>query len=119
MYTEKDVLTEWLMALLYIKCKANFELRIVLLQRNVRIAVIEEVLETIPGVRQTLQSRHAKVKIDWTYRGNWSNGKNCSPQNSLVTEMDDFYVLPRKTWKMNMMQFLIQVGTVTNGEGLS
>jgi hypothetical protein len=78
-YTEKDVLKEWLKALLYIKCKANFELCIVLFQRNVRMAVIDEVLETIAGVRQTLQSRHAKVKIDWTYRGNWSKGKNCSP----------------------------------------
>jgi hypothetical protein len=43
-YTKKNNLREWLRALLYIKHKANFELRVELIQRNVRIAVVKRCL---------------------------------------------------------------------------
>jgi hypothetical protein len=108
-YTEKGMLKEWLKALLYIQSKARLELRIVLFQRNVRVAVIEEVLEVLKDTRQALQNRHVKITVDWTYRGYWKDGKKAYSEQPLVRNMDECFTLPRKTWRLNMFTFLYSV----------
>jgi hypothetical protein len=110
-YTKGEELQSWLKALLYIKCKAKFELRIELLQRNVRLSVIEEVLRVLAEARKIMQDRQAEVKVEWIYRGHWIQGKNTDwPGDFLSIFVDDFYYLPQKTWRTNVMHFLIMVG---------
>jgi hypothetical protein len=108
-YTSKDKLKEWLKALLYIQRKAMFELRIALFQRNIRVAVIQEVLGVLKDTRQTLQNRRVQVTVDWIYRNYWKHGREGRSEPSLVRNMDDYFTLPRKTWKVNMMTFLYAV----------
>jgi hypothetical protein len=117
-YTEKDMLKEWLKPLLYIQCKANFELQVNLFQRNIRVAVIEEVLEALTDVRQALQNRHARVKIDWVYRGYWRYGRNNRPRVSLVRDMDDFFFMQRRAWKNDVVHFLVEASTFTRRDKL-
>jgi hypothetical protein len=116
-YTERDELQSWLKALLYIKYKAKFELHVTLFQRNVRVAVMEEVLTSLGDIRQALLDRHAEVSVDWTYHGHWSRGKNQDTEDSVCVDMDGFFYLPRKAWKMDTMQFLIMV-SISLGCGL-
>jgi hypothetical protein len=110
-YTKGVELQSWLKALLYIKYRAKFELRIELMQRNIRLSVVEEVLTVLAEARKIMQDRHAEIKVHWIYRGHWIRGKNTDwPGDILSMVVDDFYYLPRKTWRMNMMHFLIMVG---------
>jgi hypothetical protein len=110
-YTKGEELQSWLKALLYLKYKAKFELRIELMQRNVRLSVIEEVLRVLAEARKIMQDRQAEVKVEWICRGHWIQGKNTDwPGDFLSIFVDDFYYLPRKTWRTNMMHFLIMVG---------
>jgi hypothetical protein len=113
-YTEKDMLKKWLKTLLYIQGKARFELRVVLFQRNIRVAVIDEVLEVMDDTRQALLNRHVKVTVDWIYRGYWTRGKKACSGQSLVRNMDDYFTLARKTWKVNLMTFLYTVSMLKN-----
>jgi hypothetical protein len=113
-YTEKDMLKKWLKALLYIQGKARFELRVVLFQRNIRVAVIDEVLEVLDDTRQALLNRHVKVTVDWIYCGYWTHGKKACSGQSLVRKMDDYFTLARKTWKVNLMTFLYTVSLLKN-----
>jgi hypothetical protein len=112
-YTQRAMFKGLLKPLLYIQCKANFELHITLFQRNVRVAVIQEVLEALTDVRQALQNRHARVKIYWEYRGNWYGGNNTRPEVSSIREMDDYFAVPRKAWKDSAVRFLIEVSVLS------
>jgi hypothetical protein len=58
-YTKVEEFQSWLKALLYVKCKAKFELQIKLLQRNIRRFIIEEALLALADVRKTMQDHHA------------------------------------------------------------
>jgi hypothetical protein len=113
-YTTGTLFRWWLDALLCIKHIAKFELRVLLLQRNIRVAVIEEVLEDLAAVRETLHSQGADVKIDWIYRGTWHHGNNLDPDNVLCRNMDGFFELPRKAWNISMMRFLVQVSVLVD-----
>jgi hypothetical protein len=105
-YTKKNELKEWLRALLYIKHKSSFELFVELYQRNVRVAVVEEVLDVLGEVRRAMKARDADFFVDWNYRGEWLGAGWDDP---LDYDVDDFYVLPRRTWKQNMLGFLVSV----------
>jgi hypothetical protein len=96
-YTRESLFRSWLDPLLDIKYNAKFELRIILFQRNIRVAVIEEVLENLAVVRETLHNQGVDVKIDWTYRDTWYNGKNLDPEEPLCRNMDEFFVLPQES----------------------
>jgi len=114
-YIEKDDLLELLATLLYIKHKARFELRVVFFQRNIRVAVLEEALVVLEPVRRTFQRRGAVINVDWCYRGFWVGGVDTQPDGVLMTkEMDDFFVISRRSWRINMIQFLLEVNLFAN-----
>jgi hypothetical protein len=114
-YTEVEKLQPWLKALLYVKCKAKFELQIELLQRNIRVSIIEEALLALADVRKTMQDRHAEVTIDWIYLGNLIRGQSNDEAGYIVSRcVDDFYCLSRRLWRATMGLFLIAVGVVGN-----
>jgi hypothetical protein len=97
--------------LIVLKCKSRFKLRIMLLQRDLRAAVIGDTLKAIADIRKTMQDRHTEVNVAWIYRDNWSGGtSNNDTVDYLSTNLDDFYCLSRKRWKMNILRFLITVG---------
>jgi hypothetical protein len=47
-------LQSWFKTLLYFKCKSRFKLRIMLLQRDLRVAVIGDTLKAIADIRKTM-----------------------------------------------------------------
>jgi hypothetical protein len=71
------------------------------------------VLVVLEEVRRALQARNANFTVDWVYRGdwpdNWLSVTGADLANFSVLDMDDFYVLPRRIWKFNMLQFLTAV----------
>lgn len=105
-YTKRTNLKEWLKALLYVKYKSSFVLFVDLYQRNVRIAVLEEVLDDLGEVRRALKARNMYFFVNWTYRGRWLGSRW---EDSMEQDLDDFYVLPRRIWKQNMLEILTSV----------
>ncbi|KAF2822875.1 hypothetical protein CC86DRAFT_409651 [Ophiobolus disseminans] len=98
-YTQKDELKEWLKALLYIRHKAEFELRIDLFQRDVRLTVIEEVLIALMEILQAFETWNASVA---------TKGFLDSDAEDVIKDVDDYYASPQGTWKMNIRQYLVQ-----------
>jgi hypothetical protein len=109
-YTNGPQLKAWLNALKCIVFNAGFELSIFLYQRNIRLAVIEEVLSHLAGIRRFLQARQMAITIDWVYRGQWEKGiESTTAEYDLVHSMDAFYDMPRKAWRLYLLDTLITV----------
>ena len=105
-YTKQNELREWLKALLYFKHKSKFQIFVDLYQHNIRIAVVEEVLDVIAEVRGAMKARGAAFFVDWTYR---DEGWGTQWEDLITFEVEDFFVLPRMIWKLRMGKYLFEV----------
>lgn len=107
-YTNGPQLKTWLNALKCIEYRAGFGLNIFPFQRNIRLAVLEEVLSHVAGIRRFLQARKIAFTIDWVYRGQWDKGtESKAAVYDVVDTMDIFYDLPRKDWRLYFLDTLI------------
>lgn len=90
-YPRRAELTEHFQKLLLIENKEDFKLRIVLIQRNVRIAILAEAIVTLRGIRRQLIEDGAEVSLAWAYcsDGRLVEDETRAPQ-SLQTEMNQF-----------------------------
>lgn len=69
----KDILKQDFSALLDVKRKRGFRLHIIMYQRNVRLAVLEEAMDTLEELFRSFQQNEASLTLSWTYRGHWKN----------------------------------------------
>lgn len=107
-YTKRNELKAWLRGLLYIKHKSGFDLFVDLYQRNIRIAIIEEILDVFGEVHRAMETRGAEVFVGWFYHGK-TDGIDWDSDDEPCWDLDDFYLLPRRVWKQNMLGYLLEV----------
>ncbi|KAF3035690.1 hypothetical protein E8E12_005939 [Didymella heteroderae] len=77
-----------------------FDLEITFMQRNVRIDVLEEALETFNNVYQAFARTGVEMRIRWEY---------LSPTYGLHNHsrnLESFFCEPRQSWKRKMFNFL-------------
>ncbi|KAF2846154.1 hypothetical protein T440DRAFT_482862 [Plenodomus tracheiphilus IPT5] len=97
----------------HIPRKTNFRLRILLVQRYVRIAMLAESIEALNFIRNS-RLQGAVVTVLWTYHGHWANditGCRIAPSDDKVVSKDitSFFDMPYEMWTYNMRRFLAQV----------
>lgn len=106
-YIERGRLTGDYNQLLGLQKNKGFQsLQITLIQRNIRIDVLEEALEALTGVYQAFRAVPGiSFRIEWQYANIHCNGFLHSHKRSL----GKFFNEPRYTWKHRMLQFLEKV----------
>jgi hypothetical protein len=119
LFLQETQLNSWLKALFYIKNKANFNLEILLLQRNIRIGLIEEVLMALTSVWEVFHSRCGYVSIGGLYRGNWHGGLDHASIERVPRGMEDFCFLGRKFWRTEVIRLLVTVSRYSTQKGFN
>ncbi|KAL5120827.1 hypothetical protein ACEQ8H_001308 [Pleosporales sp. CAS-2024a] len=106
-YIRETELKAWLKTLLGVKHRKNFDLHITLYQRNIRIAVIEEVLTALTSIRKSIISQGGNVDIGWIYRGEWKDGVNNELDDDwdegCAWEMNDFFRMEPHIWRAGFL----------------
>jgi hypothetical protein len=92
-------------SLLAVPKKAGFCLTIALLQNNVRLAVLEQGLESFRQVYRVFHEASAKLEVIWTYYG--------STKGEVTVNKNDYYDIPREAWVEQTHQKFIQVSHIS------
>lgn len=103
-YIEATRLTADINTLFQVKDKKNFYLSIEFLQRNVRLAVLAEVLETIRHVRNAFVTAGGEVNFTWEYCSNSDAGY------PVIWNVNNYFDIPRSEWEFVMRKHLEAVG---------
>lgn len=103
MYIEQEQLKSHFDHLLAVVDNKGFRyLNVTFMQRNIRIGVLEEALETLTSVHKAFRKAGITVRILWEYT-----------HDHLVCcrNLEDFFRDPRPSWKARMFQFLQKVSS--------
>jgi len=82
----------------HIKMKENFELKIVLLQRNVRLGILAEAMDSLRHVYDTFVAAGADVSVLWSYDsgcGWW--------EHEFYREVKGFFNMSSSEWQAKML----------------
>lgn len=83
----------------------NFQcLEVTFIQRNIRIDVLEEALETFANVHQAFKTAGISMRIQWMY-----TSPTCDGMHEHSRNLGKFFSDPRSTWKRRMFEFLEKV----------
>ncbi|KAH7091673.1 hypothetical protein FB567DRAFT_617337 [Paraphoma chrysanthemicola] len=105
-FIKGQVLEQQFKNLLAIEDKRDFDLHILIIQRNIRLDALAEAIEALREVRKTFTEASGKVDVVWTYRGNWVEGEPPSDIDLLVLPINGFFDKGRNEWGPEMKQFL-------------
>lgn len=96
-----------------IKTNSAFKLHIILYQRNIRLSVLEEAVDTLGTIFQKFQQDRASLRVTWTYRGHWQNARG-PPCHKLVNcDITDYLGEPNgplgAAWMFDLIDVLDEV----------
>jgi hypothetical protein len=98
LFIDQDKLKADLKAFNTIVDKKNFRLEILLLQRNIRIAVLTESLDVFRDIRKTFVEQGADVQIIWAYDDNRITSYDLNEGHPTVwTRIDDYFGMSYST----------------------
>lgn len=103
-YIKQHILRSHFADLLKIKRKDGFRLFISLVQRNIRVAVLKEVLAAIKDVVVEFRKAGAVVTVAWLYKADDIGGSDI-----FWDDMSGYYENPQE-WQQEMMEVLAVVG---------
>lgn len=109
-----DLLKRDFDTLLDIKKKKGFKLHIIMYQRNIRLTVLEEAMDTLKAVFRNFQENEAFLKVTWTYRGHWKDALGppchqiitCDITPELEAPQDPFW---GPAWEEDLLEVLEEV----------
>jgi hypothetical protein len=105
-YTDQDELKEQFSHLLDIVHNKELRcLKVNFIQRNVRLDVLEEVLEAFTSVYFAFRQAGATMRLDWIYQG----VIDTDYEPRMTKNVGKFFILPRSIWKRQMLNFLNKV----------
>ncbi|XPS68788.1 hypothetical protein M3J09_001072 [Ascochyta lentis] len=99
-YTYQDKLRSEFAPLLNVVNKMGFQLEVVFIQRNVRLGVLIEVLETFADVYHAYQQAGARLKIDWKYA---QCEHTILDSHQFTRDLEPFFAMPRNVWRAGML----------------
>ena len=105
-YIKQRILKSYLAPLLEIKKKSGFHLHIALTQRNLRLAVLQEFLDTIKDVVGAFCQAGGIVTINWLYDADDIGGNDIY----LTQEIESYYDTPIQEWQQKIMEIFHAVG---------
>ena len=102
-YIKRSALKASFDHLLAIPKKAGFGLKVYFVQRNVRLAVLEEALEAFRDVYVAFQDAGASLEVDWHYV--------LSDRSRQQVDVHDFFDkdVSRDAWRIKMRSFWVDV----------
>lgn len=87
--------------------KKNFKLKILLLQRNIRMAVLTESLGVFQGVRETFVEQGAHVQVSWSYDDNIiENYDLYEGHDTVFISIDDYFGMSYSLWERRFKQYI-------------
>jgi hypothetical protein len=111
----KNELEEHFKFLLSIKKKQDFRLHILLHQRNIRLNVLAEVIDTLEDVVKSFKQNKALVTVWWTYRGHWNDTEGPASEDLVNHDITHFFGQPKvpgyQDWEYEMYDVLHTVCT--------
>lgn len=115
-YTNRDQLkSEFDQLLCVIGNKAFQRLEVTFVQRNVRIDVLEEALESFVDVHKAFIMSGIDMRVKWSYSGVGECSEHLGHMHD--RNLGKFFTEPRPTWKHRMLQFLKQVTLTSQNAG--
>ncbi|KAH7409880.1 hypothetical protein DE146DRAFT_732752 [Phaeosphaeria sp. MPI-PUGE-AT-0046c] len=95
--------------ILSVKDKKHLRLRLILLQRNVRVAILHEAIEIIRDSRRTLITAGSNLDIQWAYngqRGLFQQDRHSGHDWVRFQMGDEYFDRPREEWEELFTTFL-------------
>lgn len=94
---------------LLVEDKKNLTLQILLVQNNVRISILEEILETLREVRNTFLGAGADVQITWEFNDFDPEFGNHMPYRcNFQVSVNGFFDMPREEWQKNFVDHVMR-----------